>query len=224
MGPRMQWLLQQQQQQDRSGPVDPTAPPPPEVDGLGPWLKRFHESVPQTASEFGSLDINALNQASDAVEQWILLWGRVAAGQMPNEQVNIMARLIDAKLFVDRELDSLLYTRTRFASLPADNQRHAALQAYLLTASKLIDLSGRLRYALVDILDDTADRLALQSGLRDRLIEMLSKKQSSVGALVMAVDLTDPSLSTSVLREAATPAPTSWQRCHLANAAWQRAP
>jgi hypothetical protein len=192
MGPRLQWLLQQQQQQDRSGPVDPTAPPPPEVDGLGPWLKRFHESVPQTASEFGAVDMNALNQASDAVEQWVLLWGRVAAGQMPNEQVNIIARLLDAKLFVDRELDSLLYTRTRFASLPADNQRHAALQGYLLTASKLIDLSGRLRYALVDILDDTADRLALQSGLRDRLIEMLLKKHSSVGALVMAVDLTDP--------------------------------
>src|SRR5271167_1013946 len=65
MGPRLQWLLQQQQQQDRSGPVDPTAPPPPEVDGLGPWLKRFHESVPQTASEFGAVDMNALNQASD---------------------------------------------------------------------------------------------------------------------------------------------------------------
>ncbi len=90
------------------------------------------------------------------------MWGRVAAGQMPNEQVNIMARLLDAKQFVDRELENVLATRTRFAALPADNARHAALQGYLATASKLVDLSGRLRYDMVDILDDTADRLADQ--------------------------------------------------------------
>ncbi len=191
MGPRMQWLLQQQEQQNRTGPVDPNAPPPPEVDGLDPWLKRFHESVPQTAADFATVDAGALNQAADAVEQWIILWGRVAAGQMPNEQVNIMARLLDAKQFVDRELDDVLATRKSFAALPADNGRHAALQGYLATASKLVELSGRLRYDMVDILDDTADRLADQPGLRERLIEMLSKKQSNVGALVMAVDLMD---------------------------------
>src|SRR5262249_49863490 len=157
----------------------------------GPWLKRFHESVPQSATEFAAVDSAALTQAADAVEQWVILWGRVAAGQMPPEQVNVMGRLLEAKEFVDRELDNLLYTRTRFATLPSDNQRHAALQGYLQTASKLIDLSGRLRYDLVDILDDTADRLADQPGAREKLIELLAKKQSSVGALVMAVDLID---------------------------------
>ncbi len=206
MGPRMQWLLQQQEQQNRTGPVDPNAPSPPEVDGLDPWLKRFHETVPQTAEEFGTVDVDALNKAADAVEQWVFLWGRVAAGQMPNEQVNIMARLLDAKQFVDRELENVLATRTRFATLPADNGRHAALQGYLTTASKLVELSGRLRYDMVDILDDTADRLADQPGLRERLIEMLSKKQSSVGALVLAVDLIDPAPS-ELAENGATGAP-----------------
>ncbi|HEY2826444.1 MAG TPA: hypothetical protein VGJ04_02505 [Pirellulales bacterium] len=191
MGPRLQWLLQQQEQQNRSGPVDPNAPAPPEVDGLGPWLKRFHETVPQTAAEFAALDADALTQATDAVEQWMILWGRVAAGQTPPEQINTMGRLLDAKQFVDRELDNLLITRTRFAMLPTNDNRHAALRGYLLAASRLIDLSGRLRYDMVDILDDTADRLAEYPGPRERLLELLSNKQNSLGALVMAVDLID---------------------------------
>lgn len=193
MGPRLQWLLQQQQQeqQSRSGPVDPNAPAPPENDGLGPWLRRFHESVPQSAGEFATVNAAALTEAADAVEQWIMLWGRVAAGQQPTEQVNIIGRLLDAKALVDRELDSVLYTRTRFASLTPDDARHAALQGFLLTASKLIDLSGRLRYDMVDILDDTADRLAELPQARERLIEMLTNRQSDIGAIIMAVDLID---------------------------------
>jgi hypothetical protein len=194
LGPRLQWLLQQQQeQQNRAGPVDSNAPAPPAVDGLGPWLKRFHETVPQTAADFGAVDTPALAEAADAVEQWIILWGRVAAGQQPLEQINTLSRLLDAKQLVDRELDNLLITRTRFASLPDDNDRHAALRGYLLTASKLIDLSGRLRYDLVDILDDTADRLADQPGLRERLIDLLLEKHNGIGAFVMSVDLIDPS-------------------------------
>jgi hypothetical protein len=197
MGPRMQWLLQQQQeQQNRAGAIDPNAPAPPEVDGLYPWLKRFHESVPQAAADFGTVDAAALTEASDAVEQWVILWGRVAAGQQPPEQINILGRLFDAKQFVDRELDNLLITRTRFASLPDDSQRHAALRGYLLTASKLIDLSGRLRYDLVDILDDTADRFADQPALRERLVDSLLEGHSNIGAFVMSVDLIDPPAST----------------------------
>jgi len=194
MNPRLERMLEQeQQQQERAQPVDPNAPAPPEVDGLNPWLRRFHESVPQSAEEFNTLDAAALGQATAAVEQWINLWGRVAAGQPPPEQVNILGRLLDAQGQIDRELDSLLATRVQFAALPDNDQRHAALRNYLLAAAKLVDLSGRLHADLIDILDDMADRFADISPLRQRLLEFLVQRQSNLGAEVMSVDLIDPS-------------------------------
>jgi hypothetical protein len=199
--PRMERMLEEeqqlQQQQGRSQPVDPNAPSPPETDGLSPWLRRFHQSVPQAAEDFGSLDLTGLSQAADAIEQWVHLWGRVAAGQPPQEQINILGRLLDAKEFIDRELDDLLTVRVRFASLPDDSQRHTSLRNYLSTTAKLVDLSGRLQSDLIDILDDTADRFADVPPLRQRLLDFLSQRKSSVGAEVMSVDLIDPPATSS---------------------------
>jgi hypothetical protein len=196
MNSRMEQMLEQQQQfqqqPERAQPVDPNAPPPPEVDGLSPWLRRFHETVPQSAAEFDSLDATALSQSADAVEKWINQWGRVAAGQPPSEQVRILGRLLDAKELVDRELDDLLATRVRFAALPDDAQRHAALRGYLAAASKLVELSGRLHFDLVNLLDDTADRFGDFPQLREQLLDFLLQRQSSLGAEVMSIDLIDP--------------------------------
>src|SRR5262249_45943256 len=141
MSPRMQRMLEleQQEQQQNAGPP---APAPPEVDALGPWLKRLHEIVPSSVDELSSFNIDALNEASQAVEKWVVLWGRVAVGQPPEEKLNILRRLIDAEQFIDRQLDDLLIQRVEFASLPDDEKRHTALLQYLKAASALIDLSG----------------------------------------------------------------------------------
>ena len=195
MSPRLQRMLNPDQPgqgiQPGQGPQaqEPAPPSPPAVDGLDPWLKRFYELVPQSAQDFGQLDAAALSEASAAVEQWTVLWGRVAIGQMTEEQIGTIARLLEAKKSVDRQLDNVLSMRTQFASMPPDEKRHAALRGYLQGASTLISLSGRLRYALVDAIDDVADRMSDRPSTREHLIEMLTEKQSSVGAEVMAVEL-----------------------------------
>jgi hypothetical protein len=193
--PRMQRMLeleeQEQLQQQQQGPVGPPAPAPPEVDGLPPWLKRLHEIIPPSADGFASFTIDQLKEATQAVEKWAVLWGRVAAGQPPEEKLAILGRLIDAEQLVDRQLDDLLIQRIEFADLPADDARHAALLGYLRTVTALVDLSGRLRYSLSDTIDDMAGALSDDPFMRERLVDLLTDKRSSVGAEIMCVELFD---------------------------------
>ena len=133
----------------------------------------------------------ALTEAAQAVEQWVLQWGWIAAGQRPEEQIAIVGRLLDTKSTIDRQLDDVLARRVDFANLPADEKRHAALRGYLRAASALVDLSGRVRYALVDIIDDVAGRLFERPDMRERLIDLLTERRSSIGAQVLIVDLFD---------------------------------
>lgn len=193
MSPRMQRMmeLQEQEQMQQQGAAGPPAPAPPEVDGLGPWLRRVHEVIPLSAIEFSDSDKANLAEATQAVEKWVVFWGRVAVGQPPEEKLNILGRLIDAQQLIDRQLDDLLIQRIEFASLPDDNKRHAALLGYLKATSALVDLSARLRYSLSDTIDDTAGALAEEPGMRERLINLLTEKRSSVGAEIMCVELFD---------------------------------
>jgi hypothetical protein len=61
LGPRMQRILGPQQPDQPT--EQPQAPAPPAVDGLDPWLKRFHELLPRSAAAFGEFNAPALAEA-----------------------------------------------------------------------------------------------------------------------------------------------------------------
>jgi hypothetical protein len=219
-GPLQQRMMQQQQQMqqqaeqqqsrqsDRPPQRDPNAPKPPEVDALDPWLKRVHELMPESAATFNELDPKQLGEAADAVEKWVLLWGRIAAGQAPSDQVEIVGRLVDVQRSIDRQFDDLLAMRADFAPLSAD-ERHAALLGYLHALSATSELNGRLRYALLDIIDDVGGRIVDRLDLREHLIDILAGKHSSVGAQIMAVELFDSPPEPSTPTPTTTPTPTA---------------
>lgn len=191
--PRLQRLMElEEQQRQEQTPAGPQAPAPPEVDGLPGWLKRLHDLIPPSAEEFAKFDPANLRETADAIDQWCVLWGRVAIGQPTDEKLSIVGRLVDAQQLVSRQLDDLLLARSDFAALPADAKRHAALRGYLQAAAVLVDLSGRLRYSLSDTIDDVAGSLSDQLIGRERLIDLLDRKQSSIGAEIMSAELFDP--------------------------------
>ncbi len=189
--PRIQRLIQRFEQ--RQSQLQPQQTALPEVDGLDPWLRRLHELVPQSGSSYATFEVNQLIEAASAVESWFFEWNRIATGRPVEEQLAIVGRLHDVKSSIDRQLDNVLSLRVEFAALPNNDQRHEALRRYLRTASALIDLSGRLRYLLVDVIDAAAFRVASQPSARDQLIDLLAEKQSSIGAQEMAAALFDPS-------------------------------
>src|SRR4029079_7829879 len=121
-----------------------------------------------------------------------------------------LARLLDATTSVDRQLDNVLSMRAGFVAITSDATRRENLRNYLRCASKLIELSGRLRYDIFDIIDDTAARFSEQPALRERLIDMLAGRHSSVGAEAMAVELIDAKTEPqqpAVVAAAPTPQP-----------------
>jgi hypothetical protein len=222
--PRLQRLMElEEQQRQEQSPTGPQATAPPEVDGLPGWLKRFHDLIPLSAEEFAKFDPVALREATDAIDQWCVLWGRVAAQQPTDEKLAIVGRLVDAQQLASRQLDDLLLVRGDFVALPADAKRHAALRGYLQAAAVLVDLSGRLRYSLGDTIDDVAGSLSDRLGARERLIDLLDKKQSSIGAEIMSAELFDPAADSEPATTApkpainiAAPAPEASQRPLLA--------
>jgi hypothetical protein len=185
---------QQRQLQGQQQPQQFEAQPTqlPEVDGLDPWLRRLHDMVPQSADYYASFDTRQLDEAASAVDAWVAQWTRIAFGRPIDEQIAIVGRLHDTKTSIDRQLDNVLSMRIEFAALPNDAKRHEALRRYLRTASTLIDLSGRLRFSLVDAVGDAAYRVASQPARRGQLIDLIAEKQSNVGALELAAALTDP--------------------------------
>src|SRR5262249_12978613 len=197
---------EEQQQRQEQAPAAAQAPAPPEVDGLPGWLKRLHDLVPFSAEGFAKFDPAALREAADAIDQWTVLWGRVAAGQPTSEKLAIVGRLVDAQQLVSRQLDDVLVARSDFAALPADEKRHAALRGYLQAAAALVDLSGRLRYSLGDTIDDVAGGVSDQLAARERLIDLLAHKQSGIGAEIMSAELFDPAADNEAAPAAPKPA------------------
>jgi hypothetical protein len=191
-----QRIEQQRQLQGQQQQFEPQPTSLPEVDGLDPWLRRLHELVPQSADYYSSFDTRQLDEAANAVEAWVAQWTRIAYGRPIDEQIAIVGRLHDTKNSIDRQLDNVLSMRIEFAALPDDAKRHEGLRRYLRTANTLIDLSGRLRFSLVDAINDAAYRVANQPARRGQLIDLLAEKQSNVGAQEMAVALLDPPQNT----------------------------
>ena len=100
-----------------------------------------------------------------------------------------MRRLLAAKQRVDRRLDATLDVRRQFAALEPTETRHKARQAFLETASRLIDLSGRLRYLQVDAMYSSLRRLNQGSSEFVQLVDLLTAYKSSVGATVLSQQL-----------------------------------
>ena len=100
--------------------------------------------------------------------------------------------LLVAKNQVDQSLSQTLEIRRDLASIEDEAQRRETIRQFLVNTSTLIDLSGRLRYALRDAIGATAHHCASDRAKRLELLDLLIEYKSGVGAGVMAVLLEDP--------------------------------
>lgn len=156
------------------------------ADGLNGWLRALEKSLPGEPAKFSAETNAALDKAAAAVEQWAAEVAAFRDAKTGGQLFDGVALLLDAKRTVDRLLDANLDIRRQFASLDDTPQRHAAICAYLAATSRLIDLSGRLRYSQVDAIQSAAPKLLNQLGDRQRLLDRFSRDKSSVGAYIAA--------------------------------------
>ncbi len=139
--------------------------------------------------------VNAAKDAKDrarAVDDAAAELIRTVQNPRPDVVLAQVERLLAAKARVDAGLAELLALRTSFAALPADDTRRQTICNYLRAVSRSIDLAGRLRYLEFDVCRDANAQLAVQPQWRGKLVELLQKYRCSVGAIIMAEVLLDP--------------------------------
>ncbi|HEX4149807.1 MAG TPA: hypothetical protein VHY20_12500, partial [Pirellulales bacterium] len=187
--------------------VAPAAAATPELEG---WIKYLDGLLPGDAAGYKSERLDQVAHAADAVEEWSVY----AAAQMdgtPASTLDVVRQLLSTKARVDQMLDNRLAQRTQFASLESDVQRDA-IRNYLRVDSKLIELSGRLRYLLFDVLQRVAG-MANETAQRSQLLGLFNEFRSSIGATAAVAWLADPP------RQPTPPAPRLGARLRAARQA-----
>lgn len=165
-----------------------------EPSQLAQWVAHLEGIVPAAAAECGQAATADIDAAAEAIDQWAAQLLQMADARQPAQMRLVLGELLEAKRRVDRLLERTLEVRGELGGLAEAAARDGAIRGYLQTAARLIDLSGRLRYATVD-----GTRAALSAGTdpqhRGELVELLLEHASSAGAILTAPLLGEPTSS-----------------------------
>jgi hypothetical protein len=175
------------------------------TDELERWLDFADQQLPRTAEGYRTSPPAKFPQSADSIEQWAAHVGRLENVNQPDAILAILDGLMHAKARVDRWLEEALALRADFVAIGPEKARHAAIRSYLAATSQLIDLSGRLRFVLMEATNAAAFRFASQPDQRERLIDLCLQRKSAIGADVMSVALFDPPAGTANRAQPATP-------------------
>lgn len=178
---------------------------PAPSDDLQKWLEHADKLLPRTADGYRTKPPAQLKAAAQAIEQWAAHQGRFDNVNHPDAILETLSRLMQAKQRVDRWLDEAIGLRSEFVAIQPPATRHTAIRSYLAATSQLTDLSGRLRYVLMEATNFAAFRFAGQTKDRERLIDLSITRKCSIAADVMSVALFDPPANTQNRAQPATP-------------------
>jgi hypothetical protein len=160
--------------------------------------RELAEVVPQTAVGFGKFDTKLVDAHSRNVMDRVVegaVYGEGVFGSQERAAGNVrmVERLTGTKQRVDRLLDKTLAMRVQFAKLPAGPDGREAIRNFLATCARLSDLSGELRYLLYDVISEAGVEVEPQPSSRDALIDVLSRRKSSIGADALSMWLSPES-------------------------------
>lgn len=183
------------------------AKPAPAATGrdLEIWLEHAQAATPRQAAAYAANPLVKLKPAAEAVEQWGAVLSRFEPAAPPDAILATIERLLSAKEQADRQLEQVLTLRTGFTGIEDRDQRRTIVRNYLATCSRWIDLSGRLRAIQSETINSAAFRFAGHPADRERLIDLLLARRSSIGADIMSLALFDPPANTPNRAQPATP-------------------
>lgn len=143
------------------------------------------------------------NQVADLAGKIELYWSTKiweVDPDAPPETLDYVKNIIEDKRLIDERLDALFELRIKFASLPANSERLDSVREYLRVTSAIIDLAGRVRYAMRDLIFNATFVLTPRPDLIDELISAATENQVGIAAMVMTYVLFDPPADSGVGR------------------------
>ena len=162
------------------------------AQSVSQWATYLGRLQPKDAAGYAELPLEQFAQGVSALEYWTAQLAGYDGTEPVEHVLAITERLLATKQEVDRQLEAAMAQRTGFAAVePSEKQREAASK-YLWATSSHIDLSGRLRYLLFDALNFAADTAVERPETYTRLLDLLTRYQSGIGAVVVSSGLFDP--------------------------------
>ena len=151
----------------------------------------FAASIPVTAADCTAPRTRTLILAANSLEKWCadLVWS--SKHQNFDAALAATVELLAVNQSVDESYVRVLSIRTEFIK-ELDESKRMAICSYLRMSSRLIELSGKLRYMLRDLTNSAAYHAARSEPRRRRLLDTLLEYRSREGATVMSVLLVDP--------------------------------
>lgn len=151
-------------------------------------LDQLESVLPETAPAFAELKTSQVDELAQSIERGCgeLSESQIVPGRSP---VPACHELLDAKRRVDAELDRLLTLRGEFAAITPAATREQAARAYLRCVSRLIDLTGRLRYVQFDAFDAAAAVAMSNRNWQRELLTVASEARCVAAANAWSVAL-----------------------------------
>ena len=158
---------------------------PAQDKGLDQAIEHARTIAPRNAKDFKQASlIEAMEKSCREIETQIRPSGNAAPNRGSGRRLETRGTSIVGKAQVDQLLDESFELRKGLVKDAADADR-SALRSFLGIVGALIDLSGRLDYQLRDSINDAAFRVAGHRLQREKLLEILTRHRSSMGAEVM---------------------------------------
>ncbi|MEX2141290.1 MAG: hypothetical protein WD894_18640 [Pirellulales bacterium] len=156
------------------------------------WVTYLARMQPKDAAGYADLQLEQFAQGVSAVEYWTAQLAQYDGTERVDHVLAITERLLAIKDGIDRQLETAMAQRTGFADIKPAEKRHEAATSYFWATSSYIDLSGRLRYLLFDALNFAADTAVERPENYNRLLDLLVRYKSGIGAVVVSSGLFDP--------------------------------
>lgn len=158
-------------------------------ESLAEATGRFATVLPSDATSYLKFDPAVVARQADVVDRLAADVGQTQQLRKPSDVLAAVGEILEAKRQVDNALSATLELRGNFIPLASKPEDRAALRHYLTTISELIELSGRLRYLLSDVLNKAYRQLEGDPADLATLAEKLIECRSAIGAYVFALQL-----------------------------------
>ncbi|TVS09051.1 MAG: hypothetical protein EA424_27860 [Planctomycetaceae bacterium] len=153
-------------------------------------LQTLLDVVPERVDTISARQTEQLETYAAQLDEWASLqWWE--EGQ-PETIVQTVRLLVDLKADIDAAKDRMLQMRIELGQLTSEESNHAVLRHYLRSTSALIDLSGRLRARLSDVIQAAAYFLDQHPDHYEQMLQVLIDRRVDIGAIVMSFMLFDP--------------------------------
>lgn len=153
-------------------------------------LDELRSWTPSAASQLSQDQLDRLQATTARIESWAA--AQPLPADAPDQILTTVRRLLEAQQQASAALEQVFALRGEFAELPGGERRREQLRMYLQTATRLIDLTGRLHTASREAIEMAAYHLDAKPDAFRRLLDQLCDQDAKVGAEVMSYMLFDP--------------------------------